>query len=32
MKLGAFDYLTKPCELEDLLNKVREAVKNKLGE
>lgn len=22
---GAFDYLTKPCELDDLLNKIREA-------
>ena len=23
--LGAFDYLTKPCEFEDLLGKIREA-------
>jgi len=23
---GAFDYLTKPCELEDLIDKIREAV------
>ena len=23
--LGAFDYLTKPCELEDLLEKIRRA-------
>ncbi len=27
MKYGAFDYLTKPCELEELLEKVREAVR-----
>ena len=26
MELGAFDYLTKPCELEDLLAKIRSAV------
>jgi DNA-binding response OmpR family regulator len=26
MDLGAFDYLTKPCELEDLLAKIRAAV------
>ena len=25
MKHGAFDYLTKPCELEDLVEKIREA-------
>jgi len=25
---GAFDYLTKPCELEDLVDKIREAVSN----
>lgn len=25
MALGAFDYLTKPCELPDLLEKVRQA-------
>lgn len=28
MKLGAFDYLMKPCEIEKLMSKVREA-KNK---
>jgi DNA-binding NtrC family response regulator len=26
MEFGAFDYLTKPCELEDLLGKIHEAV------
>ncbi len=26
LELGAFDYLTKPCELEDLLAKIKEAV------
>jgi len=25
MEFGAFDYLTKPCELEELLAKIREA-------
>ncbi len=25
IEFGAFDYLTKPCELEDLLAKIREA-------
>lgn len=25
MSLGAFDYLTKPCNLEDLIAKIREA-------
>jgi DNA-binding NtrC family response regulator len=25
MQLGAFDYLTKPCELEDLLKKISDA-------
>jgi DNA-binding NtrC family response regulator len=25
MRLGAFDYLTKPCELEELLEKILEA-------
>ena len=25
IKFGAFDYLTKPCELEDLVEKIREA-------
>jgi DNA-binding NtrC family response regulator len=27
IEFGAFDYLTKPCELEDLLNKIHEAVR-----
>ena len=25
IKEGAYDYLTKPCELEDLIDKIREA-------
>ena len=25
IKFGAFDYLTKPCDLEDLVEKIREA-------
>ncbi len=25
IKFGAFDYLTKPCQLQDLLTKIREA-------
>jgi DNA-binding NtrC family response regulator len=25
IELGAFDYLTKPCELEELIEKIREA-------
>ena len=25
LELGAFDYLTKPCDLEDLMDKIREA-------
>ena len=29
MKLGAFDYLMKPCEIEQLLAKVQEATKKK---
>jgi DNA-binding NtrC family response regulator len=28
LKLGAFDYLTKPCELEELIKKIREAHEN----
>ena len=27
MRLGAYDYLTKPCELEELINKIRQAVR-----
>jgi DNA-binding NtrC family response regulator len=29
MKLGAFDYLMKPCEIEQLMAKVHEAAKKK---
>lgn len=29
LKLGAFDYLTKPCELEDLIKKLHEACQDK---
>jgi DNA-binding NtrC family response regulator len=29
IELGAFDYLTKPCELEDLIEKIREAARNR---
>jgi DNA-binding NtrC family response regulator len=29
MRLGAFDYLLKPCEIEELLAKVREAKEKK---
>ncbi|MFZ0447959.1 MAG: response regulator [Desulfatiglandaceae bacterium] len=29
MKLGAFDYLMKPCEIEQLMAKVREATQKK---
>ncbi len=31
MKLGAFDYLMKPCELDELVAKVREAAAKKFG-
>lgn len=27
MEYGAFDYLTKPCQLEDLIEKINESVK-----
>lgn len=27
IKCGAFDYLTKPCELNELIEKIREAVR-----
>ena len=27
IRLGAFDYLTKPCELEELVQKIHEAVR-----
>jgi len=26
IQYGAFDYLTKPCELDELIEKIREAV------
>jgi DNA-binding NtrC family response regulator len=29
LKLGAYDYLMKPCELEDLVGKIREAFSKK---
>jgi len=29
MKFGAFDYLTKPCEFEDLVEKIWEAYEDK---
>jgi DNA-binding NtrC family response regulator len=29
IKFGAFDYLTKPCELEELLGKIREAYRER---
>ena len=28
MKFGAFDYLTKPCDLEELIKKIQEAVQS----
>lgn len=28
MKLGAFDYLMKPCDLNNLIDKIQEAVKD----
>ncbi|MBW2589662.1 MAG: response regulator [Deltaproteobacteria bacterium] len=28
MEYGAFDYLTKPCELEELIEKITESVKS----
>jgi len=28
MKLGAFDYLMKPCDLNNLIGKIQEAVIN----
>jgi DNA-binding response OmpR family regulator len=29
MEQGAFDYLMKPCELDELLAKIRQAVKQR---
>ncbi|MFH1625303.1 MAG: response regulator [Pseudomonadota bacterium] len=31
LKLGAFDYLTKPCDLEDLLAKINDAYRKKVS-
>jgi DNA-binding NtrC family response regulator len=31
IEFGAFDYLTKPCELDELLQKIREAVQKRRG-
>jgi DNA-binding response OmpR family regulator len=31
IEYGAFDYLTKPCELSELLEKIQEAVQKKRG-
>jgi two-component system, OmpR family, response regulator len=30
MNLGAFDYVLKPCNLDDLIGKIQEATKSKL--
>jgi len=30
LSIGAFDYLTKPCELHELINKIHEACKKRL--
>jgi len=32
IKFGAFDYLTKPCDLEDLIEKIRDASRSAKGE
>jgi DNA-binding NtrC family response regulator len=32
IQLGAFDYLTKPCELSDLIEKIQEAYQKKIRE
>ena len=31
LSLGAFAYLTKPCDLDDLLNKIKDAARKKGG-
>jgi len=28
MEYGAFDYLTKPCDIDELIEKIKEAIKN----
>ena len=32
IEFGAFDYLTKPCDLDDLVAKIREAYRHKTGQ
>jgi DNA-binding NtrC family response regulator len=32
MRLGAFDYLNKPCELEELTKRIREALQKRGGD
>jgi DNA-binding NtrC family response regulator len=32
IEFGAFDYLTKPCDLDDLVAKIREAYRFKTGQ
>jgi DNA-binding response OmpR family regulator len=32
IEFGAFDYLTKPCELEELLAKIKEAYRERNGD
>lgn len=32
LKLGAFDYLTKPCDFEDLVRKIMEACRKEVNE
>ena len=32
IEFGAFDYLTKPCDLDDLVAKIREAYRYKTGQ
>lgn len=31
LKIGAFDYLTKPCELSELMKKIHQAFQKRLG-
>lgn len=32
MRLGAFDYLVKPCEIEELISKIQNAYRKSLGQ